>query len=122
MDQKAHNFTGHWGGYLPGTAIIPGAGAATQRARVADFNGEARTPHPQMQVVRHPLRLHLIRQVPNAKRKYIRPSEDGIDLKVAAIETTGPPPVGVVEVKPVIPAVDGYVVKHENQWSVISDR
>jgi hypothetical protein len=63
-----------------------------------------------------------MRHVPDAKREYIGTSENGVDLDVAAIETAGPAFRSSVEIESVALAVNGYVVKHKNQWPVIIGR
>src|SRR5580700_9426232 len=114
-NQQTHDLAGHRSGDLLGPLIIPGARAAPQRAGIADLSDEARAPHPQTPFVRHPLRLNLVRHVSDAQRDYIGASENGINLQVAAIEAAGPASLGAIEVKPVILAVDGYVVEHEEK-------
>jgi hypothetical protein len=98
--------------------IVAGTSTATQRARIADLNGEARAPDPQIQIVCRPLRLNLISHVPNAQREHIPTSENGIHVEIPAVQTAGPVSLNTVEVKPVILPVDGYVIDHEKPLSV----
>src|SRR5438477_12434692 len=73
-----------------------------------------------MHLARNALALHFVGLVADAQRKYIGPRQHRVDFDFGSIEAAGPATVRSIQVEPVVLAVDGDVVSHEEQWSVAS--
>src|SRR5579872_6026303 len=75
-----------------------------------------------MPVAGNTLGLDFIGKITDAQGKHVGAGEDGVYFQFAPIKTAKPPSFGLVELKPVVLAVDVYVIEHGSSgpFSVLS--
>ncbi len=70
-----------------------------------------------MQIAGDSFTLHFICLGADSQREYVGAREHGVDFDLAAIQLTMPTALDLVQIEPVVLAVDGDVVVHEKQFA-----